>query len=728
MPGTLELGCRPAVTAKAGCAALTGASPGRTNVLHGAAGDLHYAACVKLGAAVVVAATLLALFPGASVEARRTVRAPHAEDVVLVAFDPGATPAQRRGAIRSLEPLQNRPVSRLDRGLRRVKLPPGLPVERALAIVARQAGVRYAEPDYLVQAVATSDDPYFLDGSLWGMYGPDSDPSGTFGSAAAEAWASGATGSRQVYVGVVDSGLQHGHEDLAANVWLNPFDPVDGIDNDGNGYVDDVRGWDFFNDDASTFDGLDDDHGTHVAGTMGARGGNGIGVAGVSWRVTMISAKFIDGEHGYISGAVRALDYLTDLRKRHGLRIVASSNSWAGGGHSQALLAAINRGADAGILFVAAAGNQAADNDATPSYPSSYQCTTRQDKSASRGWDCVVAVASITSSGGLSSFSNHGAVSVDLGAPGSGIWSTVPTSNGGSGYAKLSGTSMATPHVSGAIALCASLDTSLKARDLRQLLLESVTSTASLDGRTVTGGRLDVGALIERCRPDGPGPGSASIEIDDLSADFRRSGTAWRGSSTGYLGHSFWARTRSRPWTARGTWRPGIDESAPYEVKVRIPRANATTRAALYRIRTTKGVVKVRLDQAANLGRWASLGVYQLGTDAFVRLNNRTGEAWSSKRRVAFDAIRLIPTDETALSGASVAGSGAQRSRVASAERRPEPVGGARDVSATEPDVAATQPEVATSGPDVAATEPEPAAVEPAETAASADDLSSPET
>lgn len=701
------------------------ATPQSTNGLRDPSGDLLYPAWVKLAASVAVLATLLALLPGASAEARTVVRAPHAQGVVLVAFDPGATQAQRRKAIRSLEPLGTRPVSRLDRELRRVKLPPGLPVERALEIVARQPGVRLAEPDYRVQAVETSDDPHFLDGSLWGMYGPDSEPSGTFGSAAAEAWASGATGSRQVYVGVVDTGLQYGHEDLAGNVWTNPFDPVDGIDNDGNGYVDDVHGWDFFNGDAGTFDGVDDDHGTHVAGTIGARGANGIGVAGVSWRVTMISTKFLGPDSGYISGAISALDYLTDLRKRHGLRIVASSNSWAGGGQSQLLLDAINRGADAGILFVAAAGNQANDNDKKPSYPSSYQCTTRQDTGAARGWDCVVAVASITSAGGLSSFSNYGAASVDLGAPGSSILSTVPMSGGASGYETLSGTSMATPHVSGAIALCASLDTSLKARDLRQLLLESVSSTASLDGRTVTGGRLDVGALIERCRPEGPGPGSASIEIDDLSADFGRSGTAWHESSSGYLGHSFWARTRSKPWTARGTWRPGMDESASYEVKVRIPRANATTRSALYRIRTTQGVIKVRLDQAANRGSWASLGVYQLGTDAFVRLNNRTGEGWSSKRRVAFDAVRLIPVDQTALSGASVTASATHGSRIASPKRRPGPAGGAPDAS-VEP-APTSDPEPAPTADPEPATNPEPARISGAEAPPSAAPVAEPE-
>ena len=336
------------------------------------------------------------------------------------------------------------------------------------------------------------------------MYGADTNPRNPYGSRAGEAWAAGAVGSSSVYVGIVDSGVQAAHPDLAANIWTNPFDPVDGIDNDGNGYVDDVHGWDFANDDNGTFDGVSDDHGTHVAGTVGARGGNGTGVAGVNWRVTMIVTKFLSSGVGSSYDAVRALDYLTDLKLRHGLNIVVTNNSWGGPGYSQSLLDAIDRGGDAGILFIAAAGNDGSDIEATPQYPANYRCVTRANGSP-RGWDCIVSVASTTSTGARSSFSNYGSVSVDLGAPGSGIYSTVPTASG-SGYAYYSGTSMATPHVTGAVALCASLDPSLTAPEKRDLLLGSVIPTGSMSGTTRTGGRLDVATLAQRCTPAGPAP------------------------------------------------------------------------------------------------------------------------------------------------------------------------------------------------------------------------------
>jgi subtilisin family serine protease len=275
------------------------------------------------------------------------------------------------------------------------------------------------------------------------------------------------------------------HADLAGQIWNNPYDPADGVDNDGNGYVDDIHGWDFDGNDNTTFDGSQDDHGTHVSGTIGAKGGNGIGVAGVSWNITIISVKFLGRKGGTTANAIKAVDYITDLKTRHGLKIPATNNSWGGGGFSQALSDAIGRANQANILFIAAAGNGGRDgvgdnNNTTPHYPASYSNAN------------IIAVASITSTGAKSSFSNYGSSSVDIGAPGSSIISTVPGKNLSSAYGSYSGTSMATPHVTGGVALYAASNPNASASAIKLAIMNSAVATISLSGRCVTGGRLNV--------------------------------------------------------------------------------------------------------------------------------------------------------------------------------------------------------------------------------------------
>jgi subtilisin family serine protease len=387
--------------------------------------------------------------------------------------------------------------------------------------------------------IAVTNDPAYLGGQLWGMYGDQTSPANQYGSGAGEAWLAGYTSSSSVVVGVVDTGVDYTHPDLFLNIWLNQAEiPVpirvkivdtdgdgligfpdlnstvnslhvsdlngngridagdlladqrweDGADTDLNGFIDDLIGWDFANRDNDPYD--DHGHGTHVAGTIAATGGNEAGVAGVGWYTQLVPLKFMSSDgSGSLGEAIGALDYFTSLAAASKQQdFAATNNSWGGGAFSQLLLDAIVRGASEGILFVAAAGNGGSDglgddNDAFADYPSSYD-TTKQ-----LGYNAVLSVASLTKAGLLSSFSNFGASSVHIAAPGSSILSTLP----GGAYGTYSGTSMATPHVAGAIALFSALaGPSISASEIRTSLFQSVASTHNLAGKTASGGRLDV--------------------------------------------------------------------------------------------------------------------------------------------------------------------------------------------------------------------------------------------
>lgn len=414
----------------------------------------------------------------------------HRPDELLVQFQPGTGSLERSRAAQRLRTGSMQMIRRAagtadpQGDLVLIRLPRGKTVAEAMQDLQADAAVEFAEPNWIYTHNAVSNDPQFTNGSLWGMYGDASSPANQFGSQAAEAWgAPNHTCNTSVYVGVIDEGYMFSHEDLAANAWLNPFDPVDGVDNDGNGFVDDTRGWDFVSSNNSVFDGVSDDHGTHVAGTIAGAGGNGRGVAGVCWSARIISAKFLGASGGTTANAIRAVDYITDLKRRHGLNIIATNNSWGGGGFSQGLQNAIERARQANILFVAAAGNSASNNDSVPHFPSSYTN------------DNVIAVAAITITGALASFSNFGATTVDIGAPGAGIVSTVPQRSGSSivsAYASFSGTSMATPHVTGAALLYASTRPGVSYSTIKNAIFSARVPTASLSGRVATGGRLNV--------------------------------------------------------------------------------------------------------------------------------------------------------------------------------------------------------------------------------------------
>lgn len=419
-------------------------------------------------------------------------KAPYVPGELLVQFRAGVGDSDRA---RALARVDGRVLTRLlpaaqrrdGRGdLQRIGLRGALGMAAAMRALQADAAVDFAEPNWLyttqVEAQDTSDDPYFTSGQLWGMSGAGTTPANAYGSGAAAAWTAGKTCSSDVVIGVIDEGLHTRHRDLRNNIWVNPGEIAgNGIDDDGNGLVDDINGWDFFSNDSSVFDGIGDDHGTHVAGTIAAQGGNATGVAGVCWNLTLISAKFLGSGGGSTADAILAVDYMTDLKSRHGLQLVATSNSWGGGGFSQGLKDAIDRAGAADILFIAAAGNSGQNMELTNFYPAGYDS------------DNIVSVANITSTGALSGSSNYGATRVDLGAPGTAIWSTVPGRfKFQSKYASYSGTSMATPHVSGAAALYKSLNPAATAAQIKAAILAAAIPTPSLAGKTVTGGRLDV--------------------------------------------------------------------------------------------------------------------------------------------------------------------------------------------------------------------------------------------
>ncbi|WP_119067678.1 S8 family serine peptidase [Rubrobacter indicoceani] len=358
--------------------------------------------------------------------------------------------------------------------LRVLNLPSEVGVQEAIREYRSVPGVEYAEPNYLVHPVQALPDPDFP--KLWGLENtgqtggkPDADADVT------EGWRMFRGGS-PVVVAVIDSGVDTEHPDLRRNIWVNPGEtPANGVDDDRNGYVDDVNGWDFANNDAGVYDGLQDDHGTHVAGTIAAEAGNGRGVAGVARNTTVMPLKFIEGKSGSVADAIEAINYAV------GMGVPVSNNSWGGGGNSLSLKSAIDRANDRGHLFVAAAGNNGANNDGSgASYPASYTSAN------------IISVAATDHFDRLAGFSNYGATQVDLGAPGESVFSTVP----GGGYKPYSGTSMATPHVTGAAALLLGANPNLKDEELKAALLDAADRLESLSGKTVTGGRLNAASAL----------------------------------------------------------------------------------------------------------------------------------------------------------------------------------------------------------------------------------------
>lgn len=448
----------------------------------------------RAGLVVAVVLTFAAEQVSASapaVESSLKAGRPFVEGELLVQFKPAASEAAKNAALskqgaKAAQKLLDKAARKDAKGdLVQAQLGKGKKLDAALlARLAADPAVEFVEPNWIYRTQrANPNDPGL--GSLWGMQGATTSPAAPYGSGALAAWNAGAACSSQIHVGIIDEGVMTTHADLRANIWINPGEGsrADRKDNDRNGFIDDIHGWDFSANDASVYDGPADDHGTHVAGTVAAVANNGAGVFGVCPSAKLITAKFLGANGGTTAGAVKAVNYLTQLKLAKKINLVATNNSWGGGGYSQALYDAIRAAGNANILFVAAAGNSGLDIDATPSYPASYQLPN------------VIAVAAIGQNGQRAGFSNYGAKSVHIAAPGVDIVSTVPTANGAAGYAYMSGTSMAAPHVTGAAALYASLNPCATAAQTHEALLRLAVQDPQLTGVVQLNRRLDASKI-----------------------------------------------------------------------------------------------------------------------------------------------------------------------------------------------------------------------------------------
>lgn len=296
-----------------------------------------------------------------------------------------------------------------------------------------------------------------------------------------QAWQYG-TGSKDIVVAIIDSGIDLNNQDIKNNLWVNPGEIAgDGIDNENNGYIDDINGWNFYSNNNDIQDRYG--HGSHVAGIIGAEGNTSLGVAGINWSVSLMALKFMNDKGvGDTGGAIRAMDYISMMKNTYGVNVVVANASWGGGtGFSNMLYGAITRLNDAGVVLTAAAGNNGSDNDITLRYPSCYDIPN------------VISVGGLGYDGvRLASFSNYGATTVDIAAPGSMILSTIPYNN----YGYMSGTSMAAPMVAGAIALLNSVKPGLSISEVKAAIFGSVDKLPELFGKVATGGKLNVGAAM----------------------------------------------------------------------------------------------------------------------------------------------------------------------------------------------------------------------------------------
>ncbi len=435
---------------------------------------------------------------------------------VLVAFWPGVGRNRAEAIHRSLGATKIKVFSQI--GVHHWRLPPGLGVAQAVQVLSRNPNVRFAEANYILHI--DPNDPRM--GDLWGLHNigqtgglPDADID------APEAWDI-QTGSPDIVVAVIDTGIDYLHEDLAANLWVNQaeWDGTTGVDDDGNGFIDDVMGWDFVNEDNDPMD--DNGHGSHTAGTIGAVGDNEIGVTGVNWMVQLMPVKcFNSGGSGATDDIIEAILYAASFEDGGNKIVRITNNSWGGGRRSKAMQDAIS---SSGALFVASAGNSASSKK---QYPAGYDL------------DNIISVAATDHNDELASFSNFGSGWVDLAAPGVDILSTTL----GNKYSLKSGTSMAAPHVAGVAALIMAQSPDWYNDEIKTQIIATVDALPSLEGKVVSGGCLNARSALGGSEgpPDIVAPAAViNLAVDDTATTFDTVTLTWTATGDdGYSGTAY---------------------------------------------------------------------------------------------------------------------------------------------------------------------------------------------
>lgn len=500
-------------------------------------------------------------------------KARYVEGEILVKFRSGVLTTQSLKVHQGIGARSLRVFTTIP-GLEHVKLPEGLSVRDAIVRYMSDPAVEYAEPNYFVKMDAIPNDTYF--NRQWSLYNTGTFAGGTAGAdiKAVEAWDI-KTGDSGIVVAILDTGIDYTHEDLINNIWRNPGESScnDGVDSDGNGYIDDCIGWDFttcsqFNPDPPyncitpkprDNDPMDDNgHGTHVAGIIGARGNNARGIAGVMWNVKLMPLKVLNmsGEGAY-ADLIAGIDYAVTMKWR-GVNIKVLNASLGGYAFSQALYEAIDRARNADILFVAAAGNDGVNTDMEPHYPASFNLPN------------IISVAATDQNDRRASFSNFGTNTVHVGAPGVYILSTVPN-NGYEEMEFLLGTSMATPHVSGIAGLLSSYYTNFNYYQIRQTIFRYVDvkdPSFGLSGWVATGGRVNAyRALSSLLIPTG---------LTATAKSSREITLSWADNATGEDGYRVERKTYGDDYRVIATLSPnstsytdsGLSASTTYFYRV----------------------------------------------------------------------------------------------------------------------------------------------------------------